>query len=172
MVDWVHFNAVDWAITVVVVFSTLLSLWRGFVREAVSLAGWIAAFVIANMFVVQMETFLAPWIADVTGRYVAAYALLFAGTLVMAGLLGKLGTQVVHVTGLTLLDRLLGTAFGFARGIIVVLVLVYMIRQLAPPQNLRWLDQAQLMPQVDMLGQWVKILFSRYRLGHGLVTSS
>ena len=172
MVDWVQFSAVDWAITVVVGLSILLSLWRGFVREAVSLAGWVAAFVIANMFVVELATVLAQWIVDVTGRYVAAYAILFAGTLVMAGLLGKLGTQVVHMTGLTLLDRLLGTVFGFARGIILVLVLVYLLRQLAPPQNLKWLDQAQLMPQVDMLGQWVQLLFSRYKLGQGIVLSS
>jgi membrane protein required for colicin V production len=172
VVDWVHFNEVDWAITVVVGLSTLLSLWRGFVREAVSLAGWVAAFVIANMFAVEMSTFLAQWIVNVTGRYVTAYAILFAGTLVMAGLLGKLGTQMVHVTGLTLLDRLLGTAFGFARGIIVVLVLVYLLRQLAPPQNLTWVDQAQLMPQVDMLVQWVQLLFSRYKFGQGLLISS
>jgi membrane protein required for colicin V production len=91
---------------------------------------------------------------------------------VVAGLLGKLGTQVVHVTGLTLLDRLLGTAFGFARGIIVVLVLLYMLRQLAPPQNLTWLDEAQLMPQVDMLGHWVQLLFSKYKVGQDLVISS
>jgi membrane protein required for colicin V production len=171
VVDWLQFNAVDWAIIVVLGLSILLSLWRGFVREAVSLAGWVAAFFIANMFVVAMTTALAQWIVNVSGRYVAAYAILFVGTLLMAGLLGKLGTQVVHVTGLTLLDRLLGTVFGFARGIIVVLVLVYLLRQLAPPQNLKWLDQAQLMPHVDMLGQWVQLLFSRYKLGQGLVIS-
>jgi membrane protein required for colicin V production len=171
VVDWLQFNAVDWAIIVVLGLSILLSLWRGFVREAVSLAGWVAAFFIANMFVVAMTTALAQWIVNVSGRYVAAYAILFVGTLLMAGLLGKLGTQVVHVTGLTLLDRLLGTVFGFARGIIVVLVLVYLLRQLAPPQNLKWLDQAQLMPHVDMLGQWVQLLFSRYKLEQGLVIS-
>jgi membrane protein required for colicin V production len=141
--------------------SILLSLWRGFVREAVSLAGWIAAFVIANMFVGEMAAFLQQWIANVTGRYVAAYALLFAGMLMVAGIAGKLSAQVVKVTGLTLLDRLLGTVFGFARGIIIVLVVVYVLRQLAPPQNLLWLDESQLMPHVDMLGQWVQALFSR-----------
>jgi membrane protein required for colicin V production len=141
--------------------SILLSLWRGFVREAVSLAGWIAAFVIANMFVGEMAAFLQQWIANVTGRYVAAYALLFAGMLMVAGIAGKLSAQVVKVTGLTLLDRLLGTVFGFARGIIIVLVVVYVLRQLAPPQNVLWLDESQLMPHVDMLGQWVQALFSR-----------
>ena len=161
MVDWVNFTAVDWAIIAVLGLSILLSLWRGFVREAVSLAGWIAAFVIANMFVGEMATFLQQWIANVTGRYVAAYALLFAGMLMVAGIVGKLSAQVVKVTGLTLLDRLLGTVFGFVRGIIIVLVVVYVLRQLALPQNLLWLDESQLMPHVDMLGQWVQALFSR-----------
>lgn len=165
MVDWLHFTAADWAIIVVLGFSIGLSLWRGFVREAVSLAGWVAAFVLANMFVGELATLLEQWIANVTGRYVVAYGLLFAGTLVMAGILSRLSAQVVKVTGLSLLDRLLGTAFGLARGIIIVLVLVYLLRHLAPPQNLVWLDQAQLMPHLDMLAQWVQQMFSRYSSG-------
>ena len=169
MLDWTQFNEVDWAIVSVLGLSILLSLWRGFVREAASLAGWIAAFVIANVFTADMATFLARWIENLTGRYIAAGALLFAGTLVMAGILGRLANQLVHATGLTVLDRLLGTAFGFARGIIIVLVVVYLLRQLAPPQNLVWLDQAQLMPHVDMLGQWAQTLFDRYQSGQALV---
>lgn len=172
MVDWLQFNAADWGIIVILGLSILLSLWRGFTREAISLAGWIAAFIIANMYVSEMELLLSQWIVNVTGRYVAAYALLFAGTLVVAGVLGKLGTQVVRATGLSLLDRVLGTAFGFARGIIIVLVLVYLLRQLAPPQNIVWLDQAQLMPHVDMLGQWVQNLFSRFQSGQSLGLST
>lgn len=172
MVDWLQFNAADWAIIVILGLSILLSLWRGFVREAASLAGWIAAFVIANMFVNEMAALLSQWIANVTGRYVAAFALLFAGTLIVVGILGNIGAQLVKATGLTLLDRILGTAFGFARGIIIVLVLVYLLRQLAPPQNLVWLDQAQLMPHVDMLGQWVQQLFSNYQSGQGLGVST
>lgn len=167
MVDWVQFNAVDWAIIAILGMSILLSLWRGFVREAVSLAGWIAAFVIANMFVGEMATLLSPWIVNVTGRYVAAAAVLFVGTLVLVGVLGKLAAQVVRVTGLTVLDRLLGTAFGFTRGLIIVLVLVYLLRHLAPPQNLVWLDQAQLMPHIDILGQWAQELFSSLQSGQG-----
>jgi membrane protein required for colicin V production len=167
MLDWMQFNGADWAILSILGLSIVLSLWRGFVREAISLAGWIAAFVVANMFVDEMARFLAQWIVNVTGRYVAAYALLLVATLVTAGVLGKLGAQVVKVTGLTLLDRLLGTAFGFVRGIIIVLVLVYVLRHLAPPQNLVWLDEAQLMPPLEMLAQWVQLLFANYHSGQG-----
>ena len=172
MVDWQQFNSADWAIIVIISLSVLLSLWRGFIREAASLAGWVAAFVIANMFVGEMAALLSQWIVNTTGRYVVAYAVLFAGTLIMVGVLGRIATQLVRATGLTLLDRLLGTAFGFARGVIIVLVLVYLLRQLAPPQNLVWLDQAQLMPHVEMLGQWVRQLFSSYQSGQGLGIST
>ena len=162
MVGGVDLSAVDWAIVVILGLSIVLSLWRGFVREALSLAGWIAAFVVANMFVGEMAALLEQWIANVTGRYVAAYALLFAGTLIVSGILSKLAAQAVKMTGLTLLDRLLGTVFGFTRGIIIILVAVYVARQLAAPQSLLWLDQSQFMPHIDMLTQWAQALFSQY----------
>jgi membrane protein required for colicin V production len=97
---------------------------------------------------------------------------LLAGTLIVAGVLARLGATVVRAAGLSLLDRLLGTAFGLARGIIIVLVAVYLLRHLAPPQNLLWLDQAQLMPHLDMLAQWVQLLFSNYQAGQGPAVAS
>ncbi|MFT4614400.1 MAG: membrane protein required for colicin V production [Bacteroidia bacterium] len=160
MIDWTLFNEVDWVSVVVLVLSVLLSLWRGFAAEAISLAGWVAAFLIANMFVGYMATLLEPWIMNATGRYVVAYAALFVMTLVTATLLRKLGGQVIKATGLTLLDRLLGTVFGLTRGIIIVLVAIYLLRQLAPPQNLAWLGHSQLMPHVDMLANWAQAVFS------------
>ena len=166
MIDWMLFNEADWAIVSIVGLSILLSLWRGFAREAISLASWVAAFVIANMFVGHMASFLAEWIVNITGRYVAAYAILLAGTLIVGGIVGRLVAQLLKVSGLTIADRLLGTAFGLVRGIIIVLVLMFLLRQLAPPQNLVWLEQAQLTPHMDMLAQWVQLLFSEYYSGN------
>jgi len=161
VIDWTLFNEVDWVIIVVLSMSMILSLWRGFTREAISLAGWVAAFVIANVFAAQLAGLLSAWISNITGSYVAAYALLIVGTLIVAGLVSKLVARVVRVSGLSLLDRLLGTIFGFARGIILVLVAAYIVRQLAPPQNVVWLEQAQLMPHIDMLAQWVQLMFEK-----------
>ena len=159
MIDWTLLTAVDWVILVVLALSVLLSLWRGFTAEAISLAGWVAAFLIANMFVGQMASLMEDMIVNATGRYVVAYALLFVGTLVTATVVRKLTGQMIRATGLTLLDRLLGTVFGFARGIIIILVAVYVLNQLAPPQNLAWLEDSQLMPYVDMLASWVRTVF-------------
>ena len=173
MVDWAHLNGVDWVILVVLILSVLVSLWRGFAREAISLAGWVAAFILANLFVDPMASFLSNWIGNITGRYVAAYAILFVGTLVVAGVSGRLVSQLVKVTGLTVLDRILGTVFGFARGVILILVAVFILRQLVPPGDLQWLHQSQLMPHLDMLAHWVQVLFSQVNAGQwsGMPTS-
>ena len=160
MIAWGQLNGADWVIIVVLVVSTALSLWRGFVREAISLAGWIAAFVIAHLFVDQLAALLGQWIASVAGRYVAGYAILFVATLVLFGLTARLARQLVKVSGLSLLDRILGTVFGFARGVILVLVVVYVVQQLARPEDLGWLRQSQLMPHLNLLANWAQELFA------------
>lgn len=165
MIQLSQFSAVDWVIVVVLTISIGLSLWRGFAREALSLAGWVAAFVIANMFGDLMASMLAGLIDNITGRYVAAYAILFVGTLIVAGLMGKLAAQLIKVTGLTVLDRLLGTVFGFARGVILILVFVFVLRQLVPPAELQWLHHSVLMPHLDMLAQWTQTIFSQLNTG-------
>lgn len=161
MVSLQLLNWLDWLIIVVLCASILLSVWRGFAREAISLAAWVAAFVIANLFVDQMATLLANWISNITGRYIAAYAILFVGTLMLGSVLGMLARQLVKVTGLSVLDRALGTVFGFARGVIIILVCAFVLRQLVPPEDLLWLHQSQLMPQLDMLSIWTQNLFQQ-----------
>jgi membrane protein required for colicin V production len=126
----------------------------------------VAAFVIANLFVDEMASLLAGWIVNIAGRYVTSYAILFVGTLIVAGVLVKLTAQVVRVTGLTVLDRVLGTVFGFTRGVILILAAVFILRQLVPPGDLQWLHQSQLMPHLDMLAYWVQILFAQINAGH------
>lgn len=160
MFDLSLFNGVDWLIIVVLTISTLLSLWRGFVREALSLLGWVAAFVVAHLFVDQLAVQLGSVIANMTGRYVAAYAILFVSTLVVFNLVIYLAGKLVRATGLTVLDRVLGTIFGFARGVIIMLVLAYVLQQLVPPQDQQWLQQSQLMPRLNMLADWVQAVFS------------
>lgn len=170
MVDWAHLNGVDWVIIAVLSVSTLLSLWRGFTREALSLAGWVAALVIANLFADAMASLLAGAISNITGRYVAAYVILFVGTLVVFTVMVRLAAQVVRVAGLTVLDRLLGTVFGFARGVILVLFVVFVLQELLQPRDLQWLHQSQLMPHLNTLAQWVQDVFAQLDAGQWAAT--
>ncbi len=161
MIDLTSLTALDWAIVIVLALSTLISLWRGFVREALSLLGWVAAFIVANLFVERLALEMAGLIANGTGRYIVAFALLFVATLVLFTVLVKLATSLVRLAGLSVLDRLLGTVFGFARGAIIILVLAWVFQNLAPAQYSKLTHQSQLMPQIAMLADWVQTVFAQ-----------
>jgi len=152
-------NWVDWAIIAVLTVSTLISLWRGFAREALSLLGWVAAFILANLFADHLSPLLIKFIDNEPARYMAAFAVLFVGVLLLFNLLGIVVRQLIRLTGLSLLDRLLGTVFGFARGLIILLVVAFILRQLMPTSNQQGFNQSLLMPHLDLLMQWVQSTF-------------
>ncbi len=163
--DWTQLTWVDWAIITIVALSTLVSLWRGFTREALSLAGWVAAFIIANLYATELASSLTGYISNVTARYVAAWLLLFLTVLVVTTLIGIVVSQLVKATGLGPTDRLLGTLFGFTRGVVIVMVLVFLVRELLPPRDQVWLHQAQLMPHVDALMDWAQTTLGHFDTG-------
>ncbi len=170
MFDPAALTALDWVILVVLGISTLLSLWRGFVREALSLLGWVVAFVVAHAFVDRLALALAEAIGNPTGRYVVAYALLFVATLVVFTVIVRLAAGLVRLAGLSVLDRLLGTVFGLARGVILILALAWVGQQLAPAQYQQVVHQSVLMPQIVLLVDWVQAVFANAPPGAPIVT--
>jgi membrane protein required for colicin V production len=155
-INQMSLNWVDWLIIVVLLVSTLLSLWRGFVREALSLAAWVLAFVIAGVFADPLAGLMAAFISNDTGRYIAAYVLLFVAVLVLGNVANALMSKVIKISGLSLLDRLLGTAFGFTRGLIIVLVVNFIARELLPAQNQQGLLETEILPHLELLAHWMR----------------
>lgn len=153
-------NWLDWGIIGVVGFSTLLSLARGFVKEALSLAAWVAAFIVSSTFGLPFASVLSGVIENDTLRYAAAYVALFASTLILGMLLNSLAGSLIKMTGLSGADRVLGTIFGFARGTIVVMVLLFVLMQVLPAEQQGALEQSVLMPHLMMVVEWAETNFS------------
>jgi membrane protein required for colicin V production len=153
-------NWVDWTIIVILGLSTLWSLKRGFVKEALSLAGWVAAFFVSISFSAQFSAQLTDYITADSLRYAIAYVLLFTAILMLATLLSSLLEQVVRVTGLSNADRALGTIFGFARGFIVVLLLMVVIQAALPEDQWEPLQESQILPHLARVEEWARQNFS------------
>jgi membrane protein required for colicin V production len=66
-------TGIDWGILAVLAISAALSLRRGFVKEALSLVSWIAAFVIARLFSGNLATLLVDYIDTPSARWVVAF---------------------------------------------------------------------------------------------------
>ena len=143
----------DWAIIAVLAISTLMSLRRGFLKEALSLGTWIAAFVVARQFHGPMDQLLETQIVDSLMRSIAAFAALFVGTLLVGAALGFLLGALINATGLSSTDRVLGMVFGFARGALIVTVVIGLLN-LTPLVNDSWYTTASLVPHFETVAQW------------------
>ncbi len=149
-------NGADWAITAVIVVSALISLWRGFVREALSLVVWVLALVIAFAFHGQFAILLADWIDTPSLRFVLAFASLFLVTLILGGILGHALGALVRITGLTGTDRVLGMVFGLGRGVLICLAVLVMLPRLTPVEDDTWWRQSLLIPHFQVLEGWAR----------------
>lgn len=111
----------DWVLLAVLVFSALLGLWRGLVYEVLSVAGWVAAFVLAQAFAVDMAQMLPMEGASPALQIAAGFALVFIAVAFAGGLVAWLVRKLVTSVGLRPVDRVLGGAFGVLRGVVMLL---------------------------------------------------
>lgn len=128
----------DYVVLGIIFVSVLLSIIRGFVRESLSLAGWIVALVVAGSFAVQFEPMLPAEIGGEGLRLLAAFIVLFLSVLIVAVLITKLLSALIKSVGLGFIDRFLGAAFGFLRGLVVVTILILIAGLTALPQQSFW----------------------------------
>ncbi|MBH3553469.1 CvpA family protein [Pseudomonas aeruginosa] len=149
------FTWVDWTMVAIIVVSSLISLSRGFVKEALSLLTWIVAGAVAWMFGGALAQHLGEYIQTPSARIIAACALLFIATLLLGALVNYLIGELIRVTGLSGTDRFLGMVFGGARGVLLVVLLVGLL-SLAPVQQHPWWQQSVLMPHFLMVADWSK----------------
>ncbi|TKB50012.1 bacteriocin production protein [Ferrimonas sediminicola] len=144
---------IDYAILGVVGLSVLISLVRGFAREAMSLVVWVLAFLISSRFYEDLAVYLTQ-VDDPMLRNGAAIAALFVATLILGGLLNYLVGQMVDRTGLTGTDRLLGAVFGAARGALVVAAALFFFDSFTPAASSDWWQDSLLIPEFKVVIQW------------------
>lgn len=150
-----NFTGVDYFIVAVIALSLLISLWRGFLKEAISLAAWIAAFIVAFLFVEDGVAYLTQYIGVPSVRIIVAFGGLFLATLFMGGLVNLIVAQLVQRAPLSATDRMLGVFFGLLRGVAIVSILVLLAGLTPLPQD-PWWDQSSLLPYFQRTALWLR----------------
>jgi membrane protein required for colicin V production len=148
-------DAVDWILLALLGVSILLGMWRGLVREVISLAGWVAGFWVAQAWAPQAGDWLPLQGASEVLRYLAGFISVFLLVLVLSVLLGWVVSKLVSAVGLGLLDRLLGGVFGGLRGVVLLLTLAVVI-SLTPLQAAAWWTGSPVAGALVHGLQWLK----------------
>lgn len=144
-------NFIDYILIAVVGLSMVLSLWRGFVREVISLIGLVLAFIIASRTSGQTGDFLGQWISNGTVADIAGFALVFILVMIFVGLVGAILRKLVDMAALTAMDRTLGVFFGAARGMLLI-ALCFLVYTSYTTPDAAWAKRSVLTPYAMQLG--------------------
>lgn len=138
----------DYLVIFVLIASIVISTMRGLVKEILSLAGWIVAFVVANAYSAALAGMLPDAIPGVVVRLIVAFIALFIGVRILMALLAMAVDALVTAGGLSLADRGLGGLFGLGRGIVIVLAGVILCGMTSIPKQDFWRN-ALLSPMAE-----------------------
>jgi membrane protein required for colicin V production len=147
-------NWADYFVLGVVALSMVIGLWRGLVSEVMALVIWIAAFWVAWAFGASVSAQFRGLIELPSARVLAGYGLCFIVVLLLGALVRYLISRLVESTGLTGTDRLLGMMFGVLRGMLVVILLVFVLG-FTPFSRDPWWKQSVLIARGQVGADWL-----------------
>jgi membrane protein required for colicin V production len=128
----------DYAALTILVASVLWGIWRGLVREVISIAAWVLAFLGANLFAGPLGDALPKALPTPEIRVAVAFVVVFIAILAVCALVSRMLSKLVHVAGLGELDRSLGGVFGVARALLILLAFALVAGLTALPRQPVW----------------------------------
>jgi membrane protein required for colicin V production len=146
---------IDVLIVAVCVGSAGFGYWRGFAKEALSVATWLAAIWLAWRFTWIVEPLLGDWVVAPELKIWAARALIFILIMIAGGIVAWLVRELVRATGLSGTDRVLGSLFGLGRGAHIV-GLAVIVLDYAELSSDPWWQEAKLKTASDRVAEGIR----------------
>lgn len=145
---------VDIAIVVIISLSVLTGLFRGFVKELISLCTWVVAIWLGAHYYEAFDPWLSSYLQDKTARTAVAFILIMFAALLVGGIVNATLSFVLKRAGLSGTDRTLGMAFGFLRGVFIVALIMLAIQMTSLPHD-QYSKDSKLYARFDPLVIWL-----------------
>ena len=148
-------NWLDFVFIGILGLSIIISLFRGLIKEVLSLIIWAGSFWVAYHFVDSGADFLSPYIEVPSARHLIAFVGIFITALIIGGMINWLVGKLIKKTGLSASDRFFGMFFGALRGLILVVAITFFVRA-TPLSEDPWWQESQLAPHFSKVSEWVR----------------
>ena len=164
----IYMSGIDYVILGIIALSALLGVWRGFVREALSLLIWIVAVWFAYAWAMRLEVYLGNVIDDQGLRVIVTFVTLFLAVHIIGFVVSRLLAAMIKSIGLSGVDRVAGAGFGLVRGVVGIAVLVLLAEMTPVQQEAMWQQSYMVSVFKDVL-QWVQMHYPLDDIGAALV---
>ena len=148
---------IDILIAVAIVISVIVGFARGFFKEAISVAALLFAIWAALFFGPAVGTVSSSWFSSEQLQVWFGRGLVFIVVIAIGGLLGWGVSRLVRMSVLSGMDRMLGSLFGAARGILFVALFI-IGGQFAGFDNDEWWLKSRLISQFEVVADWIKVM--------------
>jgi len=148
-------TVLDFIIVGIIAISSLISVARGFLKEAFSLAAWMLAGIAAFMLSPRLSVLVPDAVESPTVRLGITSVTIFIITLFAGGMINFLMHKAAVKVGLTGTDRLLGVVFGVVRGVVIVVFLI-LLAGLTPIPNESWWQESMLIEHFVEVAGWLQ----------------
>lgn len=149
------FTWIDYFILIVITASTLISLLRGFISEAISLVTWIIAAVVAFKFSHPLSDKFAGMIHSSSLRFVISFIILFLIILIVGSIINHFLGLMIRSSGLSGTNRVLGMVFGFARGVLLIAIFILFAGMTSLARE-PWWQSSYFIPYFHGLVAWLQ----------------
>jgi membrane protein required for colicin V production len=157
-------NTFDLAVFGILALSALLSFFRGFLRELLSLATWVGAGLITLYYFPNV----AEWMKEHVQSDLIASGFASLGTFVVAliglSIFSSILLKYMKPAGeIGSLDNILGLAFGVARGLLLVAIGYYLMTLFLKEKDYpEWIESSFSKPYVQEVAGWIGQLAPSY----------
>lgn len=146
----------------IVVLSGLLAAVRGFTREVLAIASWVAAAAAAWFFHKPVLPYVKPYISNENLAVAASIGVVFIGVLIVVSLFTVKISDLILDSKIGALDRSLGFLFGAVRGfLIAVIAFMFFDTLVGDKQQPDWVKQAKIRPLLKETGDQLLALLPK-----------
>jgi membrane protein required for colicin V production len=146
----------DAVILVILLISAIFGFIRGFVKETLSVAGWVGAVFLSLYLFPIAQPIAREFILNLLIADILTGAVIFILSLVILSYISHAISEKVKASSLGALDRSLGIFFGIARGAILLGIAWLIFVQFIPEKDRpEWILQAKMLPIIEGSGEFV-----------------